>query len=91
MPLAYVTLTDHKSCLIVMPSVSRDRPQSATLAHFPHAAADWDLNVENDLDVETTGRKPLGRGTSQSNISRLSGDKAPRSVAETSIGDVSFW
>ena len=32
------------------------------LGTFPHAAADWDLNVENDLDVETTGRKPFGEG-----------------------------
>ena len=31
------------------------------LGTFPHVAAAWDLNVENDLNVEITGREPLGK------------------------------
>ena len=52
---------------------------------FPHAAGDWNLNLEN------TGREPLGKARLNRNISRLSGDKVPGSVAATSIGNVSFW
>src|SRR3984893_6012141 len=31
------------------------------LGTYPHAAAAWDLNVENDLHVGNTGREPLGK------------------------------
>ena len=91
MPLAYVILGRSQELLNCHAFGLKGPAAICDLGTFPHAAADWDLNAENDLNVEITGCEPFGEGTSQSNISRLSGDKVPGSVAATSIGDVSFW